>query len=204
MSVIKSLSVGNGDMFYINHGSDNFTIIDCCYLDEDQRDKIFEKIKELSKKKGITRFISTHPDEDHIRGLDVLDDKINILNFYVVKNSAIKNDEETDGFKRYCSLRDNSKKAFYVYKGCRRKWMNLGSDKNDCDDRGSSGINYLWPDVENEDFKDALTQVKKGTGFNNISPILTYSLNNGIEKLPVSPRGIIKRREINLIMLSPS
>ena len=29
MSIVKSFSVGNGDMFYINHGSDNFTIIDC-------------------------------------------------------------------------------------------------------------------------------------------------------------------------------
>ena len=38
MSVIKSFSVGNGDLFYINHGSDNFTIIDCCYRDDNQRD----------------------------------------------------------------------------------------------------------------------------------------------------------------------
>jgi hypothetical protein len=35
MSVIKSHSVGNGDMFYIDHNSDNFTIIDCCLRDDD-------------------------------------------------------------------------------------------------------------------------------------------------------------------------
>ena len=29
MSIVKSLSVGNGDMFYIQHNSDNFTVIDC-------------------------------------------------------------------------------------------------------------------------------------------------------------------------------
>jgi hypothetical protein len=34
MSIVKSLSVGNGDMFYIQHGSDNFTIIDCCLSDD--------------------------------------------------------------------------------------------------------------------------------------------------------------------------
>jgi len=28
MSTIKSFAVGNGDMFYIDHGSDNFTMID--------------------------------------------------------------------------------------------------------------------------------------------------------------------------------
>lgn len=180
MSTVKSFSVGNGDMFYIYHNSDNFTIIDCCYEDEDQRDELFDKIKELSNSKGVTRFISTHPDEDHIHGLDVLDDKIGILNFYVVKNEAVKNDEETDGFKRYCKLRDDSKKAFYVHKGCSRKWMNRASDKNDEDNRGSSGINYLWPDTGNQDFKDALDEVKEGTGFNNISPIFTYSVEDGV------------------------
>ena len=29
MSIVKSLSVGNGDMFYIKHNTENFTIIDC-------------------------------------------------------------------------------------------------------------------------------------------------------------------------------
>ncbi len=175
MSTIKSFSVGNGDMFYIYHDTENFTIIDCDYEDEDQRDKLFERLKNLSDKKDITRFISTHPDEDHIHGLDELDDKIGILNCYVVKNEAVKNDEETDGFKRYCELRDDSKKAFYVYKGCSRRWMNRSDNE-----RGSSGINYLWPDTDNEDFKEALDEVKEGSGFNNISPILTYSQNGGV------------------------
>ena len=156
MSVIKSFSVGNGDLFYINHGSDNFTIIDCCYRDDKQRDSIFGEIEALSKKKGIIRFISTHPDEDHIHGLEILDNKIGILNFYVVKNEAVKNGEETDSFIRYCNLRDDSNKAFYVSKGCRRKWMNEDSDADDMDRRGSSGINYLWPDPSNVNFKDAL------------------------------------------------
>ena len=36
MSKVKSFSVGEGDMFYISHNSDNFTIIDCCLnYDED-------------------------------------------------------------------------------------------------------------------------------------------------------------------------
>lgn len=182
MSTIKSFSVGNGDMFYIYHNSDNFTIIDCCYEDEEQRDELFERIRKLASNKGITRFITTHPDEDHIRGLDVLDDKIGIVNFYVVKNKAIKNDDETDSFKRYCKLRDGEH-AFYVYKGCSRKWMNQDSDKNDKDQRESSGINYLWPDTDDKDFKDALDEVKEGSGFNNISPILTYSVKDNVRMM---------------------
>jgi hypothetical protein len=32
MSIVKSFSVGEGDMFYIKHGSSNFTIIDSLYI----------------------------------------------------------------------------------------------------------------------------------------------------------------------------
>lgn len=85
MSIIKTLSVGNGDMFYIKHGSSNFTIIDC-NMDENNREDIVNEIISESKNKDITRFISTHPDEDHIHGLKYLDEKIHILNFYCVEN----------------------------------------------------------------------------------------------------------------------
>ncbi len=180
MSVIKSLSVDRGDMFYIDHNSDNFTIIDCYYRDEYQRDVNFGTIKTLASEKFITRFISTHPDDDHIGGLDELDDLIGILNFYVVENEATK-DEETEAFKRYKKLRDDKKKAFYVYKGCSRKWMNRDSEKDDEKQNKSSGINFLWPDTNNKDFKEVLEAVKAGESPNNISPIFTYTQTNGIK-----------------------
>ena len=95
MSIVKSFSVGNGDMFYINHNTDNFTTIDCCYDRALNRLRIFNEIAEVSKGKGITRFISTHPDEDHIRGLKEYNSKFGIVNFYCVDNEATK-DEEAD------------------------------------------------------------------------------------------------------------
>ena len=81
MSIVKSFSVGNGDMFYIKHGSDNFTIIDCCLSDEN-KETIVDELKRESKDKNVVRVISTHPDEDHILGLEYLDDGIGIRNFY--------------------------------------------------------------------------------------------------------------------------
>ncbi|MGL5642800.1 MAG: hypothetical protein ACRDDM_11045 [Paraclostridium sp.] len=175
MSIIKSFSVGNGDTFYIKHGSDNFTIIDCC-LSEDNKEDIVKEIKDESETKTIKRFISTHPDEDHIQGLDYLDDEIGIVNFYCVNNKATKSDE-TDSFKRYKELRDGEK-AFYIHKGCSRKWMNQSDDT-----RGSSGITILWPDTSNEDFKSALKDAEEGNSPNNISPIIRYSLENGVTVL---------------------
>lgn len=172
MSIVKSFSVGEGDMFYIDHNSDNFSIIDCC-MDDSNKEDIVTEIKDRCQTKGIVRFISTHPDEDHIQGLKYLDEKMNLLNFYCVKNSAIK-DDESDDFKYYCSIRDGDK-SYYVSRGCSRKWMNISDEE-----RGSAGINFIWPIVDDPNYKDALSAVKEGSGFNNISPIFTYSVENGV------------------------
>ncbi len=177
MSIIKSLSVGNGDMFYIKHNSSNFTIIDCC-LSDDNKFGIVKEIKSEKEGKVITRFISTHPDEDHIQQLDYLDDEIEILNFYCVKNEA-KKSEVTPGFKRYCELRD-SDKAFFLIKGCTRKWMNQSGKGDNGVDYGCAGINILWPDVNNEHYKAELKKAADGTDFNNISCIVKYSVNDGV------------------------
>lgn len=178
MSVIKSISVGNGDMFYIKHGSSNFTIIDC-NMDDTNKKEITDEIIEESKEKDITRFISTHPDEDHIHGLKYLDDQIGIVNFYCVENQATKSDE-TEDFKRYCELRDSEKKAFHIYQGCSRCWMNRDDKEKKY---GSSGISVLWPIVDNEDYKEELLNAKDGKSPNNISPIIQYSLQDGITVL---------------------
>jgi beta-lactamase superfamily II metal-dependent hydrolase len=176
MSIIKSFSVGNGDMIYINHVSPNFTLIDC-NLTDDNKARIAKEIKDQINGKEITRFISTHPDEDHFHGLLYLDEQINILNFYCVKNSATKKIETPD-FKKYCSFRD-SDKAFYLERGCKRKWMNEdGNDKN-----GkfimNAGLEILWPITTNQDFKDALKIANDGGEQNNISPIIKYEMNSG-------------------------
>lgn len=175
MSTIKSYSVGDGDMYYIDHNSDNFTIIDCC-LSGDTKNRILDEVSYFRNKNDITRFISTHPDEDHIQGLEDLDDKIRILNFYCVWNETVK-DEETESFKRYRALHF-SDKAFYVHKGCSRRWMNRRSNQ-----RGSSGIHILWPDLNNRSFKSALQSAAEGNSPNNISPIIQYNLQDGVTAL---------------------
>ncbi len=176
MTKIKSFAVGNGDMFYIRHCSDNFTIIDCS-LSDNNRKSILDQLDRERSGKGVLRFVSTHPDQDHFQGLVYLDDHIEILNFYCVKNATTK-ETETSDFKRYRRLHDDAKKAFYLYKGCSRRWMN-----EDSDERGSAGINILWPDTDNQDFKDALKIAAQGGSPNNISPIIKYSLKNGVTAL---------------------
>lgn len=176
MTIVKSLSVGDGDMFYVRHNSDNFTMIDCCMSDDD-RSAIVSELKTAMNGKGIVRFISTHPDNDHICGLKHLDDEIGLINFYCVANSATKPDD-TDDFDRYCELRDSDKKAFHIFKGCQRRWMNQSNDE-----RGGAGINILWPIIANEHYQAALADAAKGKSFNNISPIIRYSQEGGVNIL---------------------
>ena len=71
MSIVKSYSFPEGDirgdMFYIKHGSRNFTVIDCYLKDGDgnnaRKDEIIKEIKNESAGR-VCRFISTHPDND--------------------------------------------------------------------------------------------------------------------------------------------
>ncbi|MBR0713968.1 ComEC/Rec2 family competence protein [Bradyrhizobium liaoningense] len=172
MTIIKSFAVGNGDTFYIKHNSDNFTIIDCD-LNDENADRIIEELLAQSAHKGVSRFISTHPDDDHFGGIERLDAAMPIRNFYVVRNGVIK-DDETASFKHYCKLRDDPGKAFYIEKGCVRRWMN-----QDNDERGSSGIRILWPDTSNEHFKDALADGEAGLSYNNMSAVIRYNMVDG-------------------------
>ncbi len=166
MTTVHSYSVGNGDMFSIRHNSDSFTIIDCCVTD-DNRENIYDLLRRQRVGKNIPRFISTHPDEDHLRGLEDLDATYPITNFYCGQNNATKNDE-SDDFKYYCSLRD-SEKAYYYHAGCSRRWLNEGDQERD-----AAGLHFLWPDIENEEYKQALENAAQGQSPNNISPIITY------------------------------
>lgn len=172
MSTVKSFAVGNGDMFYIDHNSDNFTIIDCC-LSEDNREHIVDQIIVRSTQKGVTRFISTHPDDDHFRGIEYLDKQINIRNFYCVQNAATK-EIETNHFLHYCKLRDDLKKAYHIKANCKRRWMNLS-----CQERGQAGVSIIWPDIRNEDYKEALANAEDGGSPNNISAAIRYTAADG-------------------------
>ncbi len=171
MSILKTFSVGDGDTFYIQHGSDSFSIIDC-NLEDDRREEIVDEIIEMSKEKGISRFISTHPDDDHIHGIKYLDNRNEIVNFYCVQNAATK-DTETESFRHYKKLRDGDK-AFYLSKGCTRCWLNQSDDA-----RESASIHILWPNTENERYKEALKAANNGESPNNISVVAHYSIANG-------------------------
>lgn len=82
-----------------------------------------------------------------------MDDSWEITNFYAVDNNR-PTDDNDDSLTRYHWLLAN--KNFAIKRGIRRAWLNETNDENGC-----SGINFMWPDLENEKFKQALKLVSK-------------------------------------------
>lgn len=180
MSIVKSFSFPDGDirgdMFYIKHNSSNFTVIDCFLKGgNDKSCRKDELIKEVVRESGggrIRRFISTHPDNDHILGIEELDKKWPIRNFYAVENN-VPADRGDASLTKYIELKDN--KNFPIKKGITRCWLNQKDDNN-----GGSGIRFLWPDVSNEKYQKALKAVEDGKGNkNDICCVMTYSVEKG-------------------------
>lgn len=180
MSIVKSFSFPKGeirgDTYYIKHGSDSFTVIDCYLLansdfSENNRQKeIIDEIVNESKNR-IRRFISTHPDHDHIAGIEELFRRWPTENFYAVSND-IPSDEDDASLSKYIELKKNHNYA--IKEGISRKWLNDGDDEH-----GSSGINFRWPVLTNATFQNALAKVKKGEEVNNICPVFTYTIKDG-------------------------
>ena len=178
MRILKSFSFpeGNirGDMFYIKHTKDNFTVIDCFLKDGDgkncrQSEIIDEVVKESQGR--VCRFISTHPDKDHIQGIEELDKKWPILNFYAVNNQTPA-DKSDPSLTRYLQLL--SEKNCAIYRGLKRAWLN-----KDAENKCSSGLSFLWPKLDNEKFKNTLKSVAEGGSPNNISCVIKYAIADG-------------------------
>ena len=178
MSIVKSFSFPCGDLrgdtYYISHNSNNFTVIDCYLKDGDdescRKDEIIKEIVDRSHGR-VCRFISTHPDNDHILGLEKLDKKWPITNFYAVENN-IPADKKDPSLSKYIELKKD--KNFPICKGIERAWLNQNNKDN-----GSSGLEFLWPEVTNEKFKAELQKVANGESPNNICCVLTYMIENG-------------------------
>ncbi len=179
ISIVKSFSFPDGeirgDMFYIQHNSSNFTVIDCYLKDGEDRNcrenEIINEIVNASRNKRIHRFISTHPDNDHILGLKELDEAWGITKFYAVENN-IPADNADESLSTYIRLK--SKKCRQIERGVTPKYQNEGDDRI-----YSSNLNFEWPILASEKFKTALESVAKGGSPNNISCITTYRAGQG-------------------------
>lgn len=110
MERIHFLNVKQGDCIWIEHSSGRNTVIDICNGNADNGENLIEEMfKESSNTSGnynqkahptnpieyfnvnwlqnIFRFILTHPDMDHMDGIERLFKEFNIINFWDTDNN---------------------------------------------------------------------------------------------------------------------
>lgn len=155
MARIHFLNVGEGDCSIIEHDNGNVSMIDiCCGNITEKKPTILvsgESVKSICGNfnqkayptnpieylkhceiKSIFRYIQTHPDMDHMDGLNNLSNNFSILNFWDTDNTKVQEFGE-DGksgpfYKKdwdcYCRLRKSSTcpKALFYFDGSSNKY----------------------------------------------------------------------------------
>jgi len=202
MSTIHLLNVKNGDCTIFEHDSDRKTMIDICAgnieVDAETTQASFEALS-ISKPKGnyqmcsnptnpieylkntieassLFRFISTHPDMDHLDGFNRLANEISIENFWDSGVHRSKPDFEGSPYKeedwdRYVKFRDgkeNGTNRVYCLAGSRFKYANE-------DDEGRSG-DELYILAPNQELVD---DANSTADFNDCSYVISYKSSGG-------------------------
>ncbi|MBI3805324.1 MAG: MBL fold metallo-hydrolase [Nitrospirae bacterium] len=205
MASVHFLNVAPGDCTIIRHVSGRVSMIDICdgNIKEEPRKAILEKaaLRRLlgnfrmckyptnpilyAKSLGITRifrFILTHPDMDHMDGLDVLADEIGITNFWHTGVQREAPDfsscpyNEAD-WNRYESLRDGRESGVNTLKHLAGVYFQFANRIENAEG-GGDGLYILAPD-------DALVAAASDDGdINDGSYVLLYRSAGGRVLIP--------------------
>ena len=104
MLKIHFINVGKGNCTVIDFPSGNLTVIDTDNSrnsDENDLTDPVEYIKEKFPNRPIFRLIVTHPDMDHLSGMEEIDNNFSVLNFWDTENNKKLSDEDLDNAPYY-------------------------------------------------------------------------------------------------------
>lgn len=203
MSAIHLLNVNNGDCALFEHASGRRTMIDICAGNIEIENELLKAISEalsISGTKGnygmcnnptnpieymqstlevtsLFRFISTHPDMDHLDGFNQLADCISINNFW---DSGARKDKpdfsgspyKEEDWDRYVKFRDNKEDGVTTVShlaGSRFKYANKDKDGN----AGADGLYVLAPN------KELIDEANETQDFNDCSYVILYRSSGG-------------------------
>lgn len=202
-SRLHFLNVGQGDCIVIEHASGRLTVNDICSGNKKQKSEtaLFEKSLRVSgnfqmcKKatnpndylaslgaNSVFRFILSHPDMDHMDGLDRLATDFPISNFW--DSGARKEKPDFDGsshyleidWDRYVGIRDGGEGTTVVTPKAGSRFSL--ANQNEEGEGGGDGLHVLAPDK-------ALVALANQTGnFNDASYVLQYRSIGGTVILP--------------------
>lgn len=194
MGIIHFLNVKEGDCIWVNHPSGHNTIVDISNGNNaaDIEQSLFENssgnynqknypvnpIEYLNgyKVKEIFRFVLTHPDMDHMDGIEELFGNFEILNFWDTNNEK-KMDENSkwgsykkEDWEFYQTIResDSMPKTLQLYSGSRGPYYNQNEDGKS----GADGLYILAPTI------DLVEEANKTKDYNDCSYVILYRTGN--------------------------
>ncbi len=205
MATIHFLNVKQGDCSVISHNSDRVTVIDVCNAKppDEQTEKLAEAL--LGRIRGnfqqkrhpvnpisylqdhsidsIFRYIQTHPDMDHMDGIEALFDEFSPINFWDTDNMKEMDDSSwenspynEDDWLFYKNLRDtkpdSAPRRLALLAGAKGQYWNM----EDGGSFGGDGLQILAPTQElidsanetDQDYNDCSYVILYKTGGNRI------------------------------------
>lgn len=107
---IHFLDVGHGDCTIIEHPSGRVTVIDINETKDKSCINYIEGLLYTRNTKSISKYIQTHPDMDHMRGLSRLLSEFEVLNFWDTKNTkailSFTSDNDQLDWRTYKNIQD--------------------------------------------------------------------------------------------------
>lgn len=207
MGIFHYLNVKNGDCTIIQHPSGHVSVIDVCNASKEDKKSLdnlqvlirsiqtetlsaqgnynqkaypvnpIEYLKSFSVSE-IFRFILTHPDMDHLSGINDLFDAFNPTNFWDTDNDCEKDDFENSPYNEndwtfYKSIRDGLSKVktkrLVLYSNSKGQYYNQGEDGS----KGGDGIYILSPT------KKIVEDANKSEEYNDLSYVILYKSSGG-------------------------
>lgn len=195
MGVIHFMNVKEGDCIWIEHPSGHNTVIDVSNGNEDgevceamydnlqgnhhQKEHPVNPIEYLKKFKvsSIFRFVLTHPDMDHMDGLEALFNNFTVNNFWDTDNNKEMEEGTNWGkykasdWEYYQKIRkfEENPKTLHLYSGSKGKYYNLAEDGNS----GADGLYILAPT------KQLVENANETKDYNDASYVILYRTGNG-------------------------
>ncbi len=178
MPTIHFLNVKQGDCSVITHYSGHVTVIDVCNAKPTSRLTEAISARAAWTERGLTgnfnqknypvnptsylqshgftsvfRFIATHPDMDHLNGIQLFFETFGPMNFWDTDNNEEKEFEESSPYGEedwnfYKELRDgkpeSNPKRLSLFSGAKGQYYNRGADGKS----GGDGLHILAPTPE--------------------------------------------------------
>lgn len=186
MDTVYFLNVGNGDCNIIVHNSGNISVIDINEIEnineafetlnignqhkKDYPDDALAFIKSISNGRRVFRFILTHPDKDHMKGLNKLHVNPGFVNFWSFSSGKkIEGNVDWDTYKSLNTKKDKNVTAISPSENEKNKYFNQ-------DENGQAGGDGLFIICPSNEMKIKAAQEDST---NNYSYVLKFVANNG-------------------------